>query len=59
MDHLGARGAGGVLEAEQMCLVVPNEKHGGSRVVTSALLGEVRERPDLRARLMASVGGKG
>jgi len=59
MDHLGARGAGCVLEAEQMCLVVPNEKHGGSRVVTSALLGEVRERPDLRARLMASVEGRG
>jgi GTP cyclohydrolase I len=55
--HLGARGAGCVLEAEQSCLVVPNERHEDSRVVTSAFLGEVRDRPDLRARLMGPVGG--
>jgi len=59
IDHLGARGAGCVLEAEQLCLVVPNEKHAGSRVVTSALLGEVRERGDLRARLMSAAGMPG
>jgi GTP cyclohydrolase IA len=56
VDHLGARGAGCVLEAEQICLVVPNERHAGSRVVTTAFLGVVRERADLRARLMAAAG---
>lgn len=51
-DHLGALGAGCVLEAEQLCLIVPAEKHGGSRVVTTAFTGVVRERPDLQARLL-------
>jgi GTP cyclohydrolase I len=53
--HLGAKGAGCVLEAEQLCLVVPHERHGESRVVTSAFCGEVRA--DLRARLTASTAG--
>ncbi|MEK6607801.1 MAG: GTP cyclohydrolase I [Myxococcota bacterium] len=56
IEHLGAKGAGCVLEAEQICLIVPEEKHAGSRVVTSSFLGEVRERPDLRARLLAATG---
>lgn len=55
-EHLGARGAGCVLEAEQLCLIVPREQHGGSRVVTTSFLGELRERADLRARLMAATG---
>ncbi len=49
---LGARGAGCVIEAEQMCLALPGEKHDQSGVVTSAFVGEMRERPDLKARLL-------
>jgi GTP cyclohydrolase I len=56
VDHLGARGAACVLEAEHLCLIVPREQHGGSRVVTSTFLGDVRERADLKARLMAAAG---
>ncbi len=58
MQHLGARGAGVVLEAEQMCLALPGDKHDTSGVTTSAFLGEVAERPDVRARLFAAVQGR-
>jgi GTP cyclohydrolase I len=58
---LGARGAGCVMEAEQMCLSLPGERHDQSGVVTSAFVGEMRERPDLKARLLAAanLGGRG
>jgi GTP cyclohydrolase IA len=58
--HLGARGAGCVIEAEQLCLALPGEKHDQSGVVTSAFVGERRERPDLKARLLeaAHLGGR-
>lgn len=57
---LQARGAGCVLEAEQLCLALPGERHDQSGVVTSAFVGEMRERPDLKARLLAAatLGGR-
>jgi len=58
MAHLGARGAGVVLEAEQLCLALPGDKHDTSTVTTSAFLGAVAERPDVRARLFAAVQGR-
>jgi GTP cyclohydrolase I len=54
MTHLQARGAGVVLEAEQLCLALPGDKHDASRVTTSAFLGEARTRPELQARLFAA-----
>jgi GTP cyclohydrolase I len=58
---LGAAGAGCVIEAEQLCLAIPGERHDRSGVVTSAFVGEMRERPDLKARLLeaANLGGRG
>lgn len=58
--NLGALGAGCVIEAEQLCLALPGEKHDGSGVVTSAFVGQMRERPDLKARLLdaAHLGGR-
>ena len=56
MEHLPARGAGCVMEAEHLCLVIPNEGHQASRVVTSAFLGEFKGREDLRSRLL--MGGE-
>ncbi len=58
--NLGARGAGCVIEAEQLCLALPGEKHDASGVVTSAFVGDMRERPDLKARLLeaANLGGR-
>ncbi len=52
VEHLGARGAGCVIEAEQMCLAIPGERHDRSGVVTSAFVGEMRGRPDLKQRLI-------
>jgi GTP cyclohydrolase I len=56
---LGAHGAGCVLEAEQLCLALPGERHDGSFVVTSAFVGDMAERPDLKARLFAACRGAG
>jgi len=60
VDHLGARGAGCVIEAEQMCLALPGDKHDRSGVVTSAFVAEMQARPDLKARLLeaARLGGR-
>ncbi len=61
MEGLGAAGAGCVIEAEQMCLALPGERHDQSGVVTSAFVGEMQQRPDLKARLLAAaeLGGRG
>jgi len=58
--NLGAKGAGCVIEAQQLCLALPGDKHHASGVVTSSFVGEMRERPDLKARLMeaANLGGR-
>jgi GTP cyclohydrolase I len=40
------------MEAEQLCLALPGERHDQSGVVTSAFVGDMRERPDLKARLL-------
>lgn len=56
---LGARGAGCVMEAEQLCLALPGERHNQSRVVTSAFVGEMAERADLKALLLSSTGHVG
>ncbi len=54
---LDARGAGCVMEAEQWCLALPGERHNESKVITAAFVGELAERPDLKARLYAAAGG--
>jgi GTP cyclohydrolase I len=54
MDHLGARGAGCVLTAKQLCLALPNGGHPENEVTTSAFLGEMESRPDLKARLLGA-----
>jgi len=57
---LGALGAGCVMESQQLCLALPGERHNDSQVLTSAFVGEMKERPDLKARLLAAahVSGK-
>ncbi len=59
VTHLGARGAGCVMEAEHLCLTIPGDKHDSARVLTSAFVGEFKERSDLRGRLMAAAGRAG
>lgn len=59
VTHLHARGAGCVMEGEHLCLTIPGDKHDRSRVLTSAFVGEFKERDDLRNRLMAAAGRAG
>ncbi len=59
MTFLPARGAGCVMEAEHLCLAIPGDKHQASRVITSTFLGEMKDREDLRSRLMNGAGRSG
>jgi GTP cyclohydrolase I len=43
------------MEAEQWCLALPGERHDQSKVVTAAFVGEMNDRPELKARLYAAV----
>jgi GTP cyclohydrolase I len=56
MEYLPARGAGCVMEAEQLCLAIPHDQHQNSRVLTSSFVGEFQERTDLRQKLLSSEG---
>lgn len=53
---LSARGAGCVMETQQLCLSLPGERHDQSSVLTSAFVGEMDQRADLKARLLATAG---
>jgi GTP cyclohydrolase I len=55
-DHGGARGAGCVLRAEQLCLAIPGERHSSSEVVTTSFVGALARQPALQDRLLAAVG---
>lgn len=56
LEHLPARGAGCVMESRQLCLAIPGDQHRDNWVITSAFVGELSARDDLRARLMAAAG---
>ena len=51
----GARGAGCVLRAEQLCLAIPGERHDASEVVTTSFVGALKGRADLQGRLLHAV----
>ncbi len=53
VDHLDAAGAGCVLEARQLCLGIPDDRHAENTVVTSAFVGDLDARDDVRRRLLA------
>jgi len=55
-DRLLPRGVGVVLEAEHLCMSLRGVSVTGSRTVTSALRGTLREDPRSRAEFLALVG---
>lgn len=55
-DELAPRGVGVVLEAEHTCMTLRGVQARGSRTVTSALHGSVRNDPRTRAEFLALVG---
>ena len=52
-DHLAPRGVGVVVEAEHTCMSLRGVRAEGTRTVTSALLGHLREDPAARAEFLS------
>lgn len=53
--HLGARGAGCVVDLEQACVVARGERRHGARAVTMAFAGSMASDPQARAELLAAL----
>jgi GTP cyclohydrolase I len=56
---LQPKGVGVVLEAEHLCMSLRGVKSGGSRTVTSALKGLVRDDPRTRSEFLSLAGTRG
>lgn len=59
MHHGRARGAACVVEAEQLCLLLGEDRRGDERVVTQAYTGVFEEDPQLRSEFLRAIGGRG
>lgn len=53
--HGRARGAACVIEAEQLCLLLGEDRRGDERVVTQAFTGVMRERDQLRNEFLRAI----
>jgi len=56
VEHLGARGAAVLLDAEQACLTVRGERRRHARAHAQCFLGELAEDSALQRRFLALVG---
>lgn len=52
MTHLNARGAGCVMQAQQLCMCLRSNDQRNATVLTQTFLGELRERPPLQQHLL-------
>lgn len=59
MQHGRARGAACVVEAEQLCLLLGEDRRGDERVVTQAFTGVFEEDPQLRNEFLRAIGVRG
>jgi len=57
-NGLGPTGVGVVVMAEHMCMIMRGIKKPGSNVITSALRGSFRTRPETRAEFISLLRGK-
>lgn len=55
-EHLSPRGVGVVIEAEHLCMSLRGVRASGSRTVTSALHGQLRDDPGSRHEFFALAG---
>ena len=55
MRHGQARGAACMIEAEQLCLLLGQDRRGDERVVTQAFSGEFEASPQLRNEFLAAL----
>jgi GTP cyclohydrolase I len=58
VDHLGAKGAGCILDAEQLCMIVRGVRKPGSRAVTSAYAGNMASDHGLKMEFLTAIGQK-
>jgi len=58
MHHGRARGAACVIEAEQLCLLLGEDRRGDERVVTQAFAGAFEHSDQLRYEFLRSLGGR-
>jgi GTP cyclohydrolase I len=58
VEQLGAAGAGCVLDAEQLCMIVRGVRKPGSRSITSAYAGSLTESADLRREFLITIGSE-
>lgn len=56
--HGHARGAACIIEAEQLCLLLGEDRRGDERVVTQAFAGEFETRPHLRGEFLHAIGNR-
>ncbi|MCC4117284.1 GTP cyclohydrolase I FolE [Aromatoleum toluclasticum] len=58
LQHGHARGAACIIEAEQLCLLLGEDRRGDERVVTQAFAGEFETREHLRSEFLHAVSGR-
>ena len=56
MHHGKARGAACVIEAEQLCLLLGEDRRGDERVVTQSFTGEFEQSAQLRNEFLGAIG---
>lgn len=57
MQHGKARGAACLIEAEQLCLLLGEDRRGDERVVTQAFAGEFEDSPQWRNEFLRACSG--
>ena len=57
MEHGKARGAACLIEAEQLCLLLGEDRRGDERVVTQAYTGEFETSAQQRNEFLRAIGG--
>ncbi len=55
VTHLGAKGAGCVLDAEQLCMIIRGVRKPGSRAITSAYAGALDDDQALRLEFLTTI----
>ncbi|EXI68678.1 MAG: GTP cyclohydrolase 1 [Candidatus Accumulibacter adjunctus] len=57
MRHGRARGAACVIEAEQLCLLLGEDRRGDERVITQSFCGDFEQSPQLRSEFQRAIAG--